>query len=114
MRRMAYILVVVGLIVTACIVVVSLRPAGARKMQLAALEQQRLERALAELQGQIHQLQSQKNSVEQQARQLEEAVATLAEKRKEDQLVRPRTRRHRHSGTKKRTGSTTSRPSSRC
>jgi len=87
MRRMAYILVVVGLIVTACIVVVSLRPAGARKMQLAALEQQRLERALAELQGQIHQLQSQKNSVEQQARQLEEAVATLAEKRKEDQQV---------------------------
>jgi tetratricopeptide (TPR) repeat protein len=87
MRRMAYILVVLGLAVTACLALVAGKASGARKTQLAALEQQRLERALAELQGQIRQLQSQKNSAEQQARQLEQAVATLAEKRKEDQQV---------------------------
>ena len=87
MRRMAYILLVVGLIVTAGIVVVSLKTTGAKKAQLATLEQQRLERALAELQGQIRELQSQKDSVEQQARQLQAAAATLAEKGKEDQQV---------------------------
>jgi tetratricopeptide (TPR) repeat protein len=84
---MAYILVVVGLIVTASIVVVSLKTAGVKEAQRAALKQQRLEQTLAELQGQIRQLQPQKDSLEQQARQLQEAAATLAEKRKEDQQV---------------------------
>jgi hypothetical protein len=87
MRRMAYILVVLGLAVTAGVAIVAVKTTGAKKMHLAALGQPRLERTLAELQGQIRQLQSQKNSVEQQARQLEKAVAALAEKRKEDQQV---------------------------
>lgn len=87
MRTTVYILVVLGLAATAGVTIVALKTTGTKKMHLAALEQQRLERTLAELQGQIRQLQSQKNSVEQQARQLEEAVATLAEKRKEDQQV---------------------------
>lgn len=87
MRRIARILVVVGLAAAACVAIVVVKTTGAKKMHLATLEQQRLERTLAELQGQIRQLQSQKNSVEQQAHQLEEAAATLAEKRKEDQQV---------------------------
>lgn len=87
MRQKAYILAILGLAATACVAIVAVKTTGAKKMHLAALEQQRLERTLAELQGQIRQLQSQKNSVEQQARQLEEAVAALAEKRKEDQQV---------------------------
>jgi tetratricopeptide (TPR) repeat protein len=87
MRRTAYILVVVGLALTACVVIVALRTASAKKTQLASLEQERLAQTLADLQGQIRQLQSQKKSAEQQVRQLQEAVSTLTEKRNEDQQV---------------------------
>jgi tetratricopeptide (TPR) repeat protein len=87
MRTTVYILVVLGLTATAGVAIVAVKTAGVKKTHLAVLEQQRLERTLAELQGRIRQLQSQKNAGEQQARQLEEAVATLDEKRKEDQQV---------------------------
>ena len=87
MRRTAYILAVIGVAMTVCLVVVALRTGGGRKAQLASLEQERLAQTVADLQGQIRQLQSQKKSAEQQAHQLEGAVATLTEKRKEDQQV---------------------------
>jgi len=86
-RTTVYIVIALGLAATAGVAIVAVKTTGAKKTQLAVQEQLRLERTLGELQEQIRQLQAQKNSVEQQARQLEEAVATLAEKRKEDQQV---------------------------
>jgi len=87
MRRTVFILAVIGLAVTACLVVVALRTVSGRQTQLASQEQERLTQTVADLQGQIRQLQSQKKSAEQQVRQLQEAVSALTEKRKEDRQV---------------------------
>ena len=87
MRRGMYIAGVALLAVLMGVLAVALITAQGEKVQAAAAEREKLEQTLLDLQGQIRQLQSQKSAAERQIRQLQDGVATLTEKRNEDQQV---------------------------